>query len=227
MPRSTSRSACCRPTARASNSAANELRCRARLRIVAKLLRAAARRRSCRASAGLGAGDVRHKSGPLGSRDRGRRGGRAGDRRRAAAAASPGAVVVGEEAASADPSLLCALAGADLAFVVDPVDGTANFAAGAAAVRGDGRGGGAWRGGRRGDPRSGRRRHRAGAARGGGLDRGAGRPAEPICASRDRCLRQRCRAMCRGATCPSRCAEPVCTNLPRSRRQLGLSLRRA
>jgi fructose-1,6-bisphosphatase/inositol monophosphatase family enzyme len=42
----------------------------------------------------------------------------------------PGAVVVGEEATAADPSLLARLAGADLAFVVDPVDGTANFADG-------------------------------------------------------------------------------------------------
>ena len=44
----------------------------------------------------------------------------------------PGCVVIGEEAASADPSLLQGLAGADLAFVVDPVDGTANFASGLA-----------------------------------------------------------------------------------------------
>jgi fructose-1,6-bisphosphatase/inositol monophosphatase family enzyme len=42
----------------------------------------------------------------------------------------PGCTVVGEEAASAEPALLSRLAGADLAFVVDPVDGTANFAAG-------------------------------------------------------------------------------------------------
>ena len=42
----------------------------------------------------------------------------------------PGALVVGEEAASADPRLIEGLAGADLAFVVDPVDGTSNFAAG-------------------------------------------------------------------------------------------------
>jgi fructose-1,6-bisphosphatase/inositol monophosphatase family enzyme len=42
----------------------------------------------------------------------------------------PGAVVVGEEATAADPSLLERLGDADLAFVVDPVDGTANFAAG-------------------------------------------------------------------------------------------------
>ncbi|MBE9604973.1 inositol monophosphatase [Acetobacteraceae bacterium H6797] len=42
----------------------------------------------------------------------------------------PGVVVVGEEATAADESILGKLAGADLAFVVDPVDGTANFAAG-------------------------------------------------------------------------------------------------
>lgn len=42
----------------------------------------------------------------------------------------PGAVVVGEEAVAADPGLLSALPGADLAITLDPVDGTANFAAG-------------------------------------------------------------------------------------------------
>jgi fructose-1,6-bisphosphatase/inositol monophosphatase family enzyme len=42
----------------------------------------------------------------------------------------PGCVVVGEEAASADPGLIGRLAGAALAFTVDPVDGTSNFAAG-------------------------------------------------------------------------------------------------
>lgn len=42
----------------------------------------------------------------------------------------PGALVVGEEATAADPRLLTKIADADLAFVVDPVDGTANFAAG-------------------------------------------------------------------------------------------------
>jgi len=42
----------------------------------------------------------------------------------------PGAAVVGEEATSADPSRLALLADAELAVVVDPVDGTANFAAG-------------------------------------------------------------------------------------------------
>jgi fructose-1,6-bisphosphatase/inositol monophosphatase family enzyme len=42
----------------------------------------------------------------------------------------PGCVVVGEEAACADASLTGQLAGAALAFTVDPVDGTSNFAAG-------------------------------------------------------------------------------------------------
>ncbi len=42
----------------------------------------------------------------------------------------PGALVVGEEATAADPSLLGRILGADLAFVLDPIDGTANFAAG-------------------------------------------------------------------------------------------------
>lgn len=42
----------------------------------------------------------------------------------------PGCLVVGEEAASRDPALIGKLAGASLAFTVDPVDGTANYAAG-------------------------------------------------------------------------------------------------
>jgi myo-inositol-1(or 4)-monophosphatase len=42
----------------------------------------------------------------------------------------PAALVVGEEAYDADRSVVPALADAELAFVVDPVDGTFNFAAG-------------------------------------------------------------------------------------------------
>ncbi|MFS2180272.1 inositol monophosphatase [Rhizobium pisi] len=42
----------------------------------------------------------------------------------------PGALIIGEEAVSADPALLPRLAGADLAVVIDPVDGTWNFAHG-------------------------------------------------------------------------------------------------
>jgi fructose-1,6-bisphosphatase/inositol monophosphatase family enzyme len=43
---------------------------------------------------------------------------------------APEALFVGEESVAADPGLLPKLADADLAVVVDPVDGTANFAAG-------------------------------------------------------------------------------------------------
>ena len=42
----------------------------------------------------------------------------------------PGTLVVGEESVAADPDLLGRLAGAEVAITVDPVDGTANFAAG-------------------------------------------------------------------------------------------------
>ena len=40
----------------------------------------------------------------------------------------PGAVVIGEEGAHKEPSRLEHIAGAELAFIVDPVDGTRNFA---------------------------------------------------------------------------------------------------
>lgn len=43
---------------------------------------------------------------------------------------APDALFVGEESVAADPALLDRLSGAELAVVVDPVDGTANFAAG-------------------------------------------------------------------------------------------------
>lgn len=42
----------------------------------------------------------------------------------------PEALFVGEESVAADPALLGRLASADLAVVVDPIDGTANYAAG-------------------------------------------------------------------------------------------------
>jgi fructose-1,6-bisphosphatase/inositol monophosphatase family enzyme len=42
----------------------------------------------------------------------------------------PAALFVGEESVAADPALLLRLADADLAVVVDPIDGTANYAAG-------------------------------------------------------------------------------------------------
>ena len=42
----------------------------------------------------------------------------------------PGCLVVGEEACAADPALLGRLPGAELAFVLDPIDGTGNYCAG-------------------------------------------------------------------------------------------------
>jgi fructose-1,6-bisphosphatase/inositol monophosphatase family enzyme len=42
----------------------------------------------------------------------------------------PSAVVIGEEATSADPTKLRLLADAEFAIVVDPIDGTSNYAAG-------------------------------------------------------------------------------------------------
>jgi fructose-1,6-bisphosphatase/inositol monophosphatase family enzyme len=42
----------------------------------------------------------------------------------------PHAVLVGEEAAGRDPELLGKIASADLAFIIDPIDGTKNFASG-------------------------------------------------------------------------------------------------
>jgi fructose-1,6-bisphosphatase/inositol monophosphatase family enzyme len=42
----------------------------------------------------------------------------------------PGALVIGEEACSRDASLLDGLSAPDLAFIIDPIDGTKNFSAG-------------------------------------------------------------------------------------------------
>ena len=96
---------------------------------LAALLREAARAEAWPRFRNLLDGEIRTKSGPLDlvteADEAAERVIAAGLRRR-----FPGCGVVGEEAASADPSLLGALAGADLAFVVDPIDGTANYAAG-------------------------------------------------------------------------------------------------
>jgi fructose-1,6-bisphosphatase/inositol monophosphatase family enzyme len=77
----------------------------------------------------LGAGAIRQKSGPL---DLVTDADEAAERfiTDALHRAYPGCLVVGEEAASRDRSLLTQLAGAELAFTVDPIDGTSNFAAG-------------------------------------------------------------------------------------------------
>ena len=51
---------------------------------------------------------------------------------RALRIAFPQAVVIGEEAVSADPSLLDQIAKAPLAFIIDPIDGTWNYSKGLA-----------------------------------------------------------------------------------------------
>ena len=49
---------------------------------------------------------------------------------RALTHAFPSALIVGEEAVGQNPSLLDKIAGAPLAFILDPIDGTSNFAHG-------------------------------------------------------------------------------------------------
>jgi len=96
---------------------------------LAALLRDAAQAEIMPRFRNLGTAAVRQKTGPL---DLVTEADEAAEHVIAAGLARrfPGVVVVGEEAASADPALLDSLAGAELAVVVDPVDGTANFAAG-------------------------------------------------------------------------------------------------
>ncbi len=111
---------------------------------LAAILREAAAREIMPRWRKLAAGSVRIKSGPL---DPVTDADEAAEKLIEAALirAFPGCAIVGEEAASADPSILRRLKGADLAFVIDPVDGTANYAAGlplfgtmaAAIVRGE------------------------------------------------------------------------------------------
>jgi fructose-1,6-bisphosphatase/inositol monophosphatase family enzyme len=99
------------------------------LESVAQLLREAARREVMPRFRRLAEDAVRAKSGPL---DLVTEADEAAERVITAgfAARFPAALIVGEEAAAADPALLARMADAPLAFVVDPVDGTANFAAG-------------------------------------------------------------------------------------------------
>jgi fructose-1,6-bisphosphatase/inositol monophosphatase family enzyme len=46
------------------------------------------------------------------------------------AAAFPGCVIIGEEAAAKNPEIVTGLGDAELAFIIDPIDGTKNFVAG-------------------------------------------------------------------------------------------------
>jgi fructose-1,6-bisphosphatase/inositol monophosphatase family enzyme len=98
-------------------------------RTIADLLREAAQAEILPRFRNLNEGAVRQKSSPL---DLVTDADEAAERMIAIrlSDAFPTALVVGEEACERDPSLLDGLANADLAFVVDPVDGTKNFAAG-------------------------------------------------------------------------------------------------
>ncbi len=96
---------------------------------VTQILRAAARAEIMPRFRRLGSDDVRTKSGPTDlvtvADEAAERLITQGLERRFA-----GCVVIGEEAAAGEPGLLDRLGDAELAFVVDPIDGTSNFAAG-------------------------------------------------------------------------------------------------
>ncbi len=102
---------------------------RLQLQDISQIVRAVARTEIMPLFRNVLAADIRQKTGPLDLVT-------VADERAEAGIAKaldcyfPGCLVVGEEAASADPGLLGKLRGADLAFVVDPVDGTSNFCAG-------------------------------------------------------------------------------------------------
>ncbi|KEQ05998.1 inositol monophosphatase family protein [Pseudorhizobium pelagicum] len=77
----------------------------------------------------LGEGDVRSKSEPT---DLVTEADEAAERfiRKAMEAIAPDALFIGEESVAADPDLLGKLASAEFAVIVDPIDGTFNFASG-------------------------------------------------------------------------------------------------
>jgi len=77
----------------------------------------------------LASGDIRTKSSPL---DLVTEADESAERVLTAelSARFPQAMILGEEAAAADPALLVRMLDAELCFIIDPVDGTANFAAG-------------------------------------------------------------------------------------------------
>ena len=100
-----------------------------RIRTVAQILHDAAQAIVLPRFRDLSAGDIRHKSSHL---DLVTDADVAAEAQITAQlrAAFPGAVVVGEEAAADNPAVLDGLGSADLAFIVDPIDGTKNFASG-------------------------------------------------------------------------------------------------
>lgn len=98
-------------------------------RDLAHILRQTAQREIMPRFRRLGADAVRHKAGPL---DLVTDADEAAERALIPALRSrfPGALIVGEESCAADPALLHQLSDADIAIVLDPIDGTFNYAAG-------------------------------------------------------------------------------------------------
>jgi fructose-1,6-bisphosphatase/inositol monophosphatase family enzyme len=101
----------------------------AQLRTLGQILRDAAQAEILPRFRNLDAGMIRHKSSPL---DLVTDADEAAERRITAdlAKAFPAALVVGEEATAQNERLLDGLASAELAIIVDPIDGTKNFASG-------------------------------------------------------------------------------------------------
>jgi fructose-1,6-bisphosphatase/inositol monophosphatase family enzyme len=99
------------------------------LATLAELLRAVGRTEIMPRFRKLSGGAVRQKTGPL---DLVTEADEAAERwlTEALGRRFPSAVMIGEEATSVDPTRLRLLADADLAIVVDPIDGTSNYAAG-------------------------------------------------------------------------------------------------
>lgn len=97
---------------------------------LAQILRNAAKAEIMPRFRRLGDGDIREKTSAV---DLVTEADEAAERfiKRECAALMPSALFVGEEGVAADPALLSQIADADLSIIVDPIDGTANFAAGA------------------------------------------------------------------------------------------------
>ena len=101
----------------------------AELAEVVQLVRAVARSEVMPRFRALAAGDVQAKSGPL---DLVTVADEAAEARLTTGLQRlfPGCAIVGEEAATRDPAVMDAVGDAELCFVVDPIDGTANYCAG-------------------------------------------------------------------------------------------------
>ena len=153
----------------------------------------------------LGADDVRSKIGPLDpvtvADEAAERALNAGFKE-----LFPGDDVMGEEAASADPALLQRLQAPGRVWIIDPIDGTANYAAGlplfgvmAALVEEDRVLAGFIYDPMGDDTRRGDRRRRR-------LDGGARTARAAVCTSPRRCRLRKWSARSPGVTLPSRCA---------------------